>query len=313
MKISVVFALVALLSALALSEETPFTGKKAVVVGGTGTLGFAIARALALSGAQVTLVSRNVHRYRMKGEEAAANITNDPDVAAAGGNATFIKADARDKKEIAAVFKKVGKDLDIVINAAGSLGFLGNLSDCDRFLGDQDHNPIFCYLDPTVKSMMAAAEHMVNSSHPGVIVNIGAYSENVEPGFSKYCPFFGAAARGVEAATYATAANYVLKNVRANAVVLGALNTPFLRNMAKYFAPGNSSTQPWIGEDLSETDPLWLKYKDTIIATPIPSGEFVTVEDVVDSVLFLADPETTYISGTILRVDGGYWASGSAF
>jgi len=312
MKFSVVLAFVAVLALVAVSEDTPFTGKKVVVIGGTGTIGYATSLALARSGAHVTLVSRNVHPHRQKGEEAAAAICADEQVLAAHGNATYMKADARDAAALQAVFESVGNDTEIVINAAGSLGFLGNLSNCKAYLADEEHNPILSYLKPTVVSTTTAAEFMVAAGKKGVIVNVGAYSEGAKIGYNYFSPFFMAAARGVETATYAGAAKYVLKGVRVNAITLGIVDSPFIRNMAKFFEPGEKSKQPWEGDDVKETDEIWKKHKAEVIHRDIPVGEPASVQDIVDGIFFLADPETDFISGTILRADGGYWATASA-
>jgi len=311
MKFSFVLVFAALLALLAVSEDTPFTGKKVVVVGGTGTIGYATALALAKSGANVTLVSRNQHPYRKKGEAAASAIAKNKDVVTAGGYAWFRKADARNAEELEAVFAEVGDDLDIVINAAGSLGFLGELSDCKKYLDDDEHNPLLTYLKATAVSTKTAADHMVAADHPGVIVNVGAYSETAKIGYNFYSPFFMAASRGVEAVTYAAAGKYVLKKVRVNEIELGAMEGPFIRNIAKFFA--EEPKQPWEGPDIQEDDELWKNNTAKVIKKDIPIGKLATVQDIVDGIFYLADPETDYLSGAILRADGGFWAGASAF
>jgi len=199
-----------------------------------------------------------------------------------------------------------------VINAAGSLGFLGNLSNCKAYLADEEHNPILSYLKPTVVSTTTAAEFMVAAGKKGVIVNVGAYSEGAKIGYNYYSPFFMAASRGVEAATYAAAAKYVLKNVRVNSIALGIVDSPFVRNMAKFFEPGDKSKQPWEGDDVKATDKIWKDHMAEVYRRDIPAGAPASLQDVVDGIFFLADPETDFISGTVLRADGGYWATASA-
>jgi NAD(P)-dependent dehydrogenase (short-subunit alcohol dehydrogenase family) len=86
-------------------------GKTAVVIGATGALGGAIARALGAAGADIAVVGRN----RERGEACAKEI------AGAGGKALFFAADASDReslKKAAAEIERTGP-VDILVNAAG--------------------------------------------------------------------------------------------------------------------------------------------------------------------------------------------------
>src|SRR3954469_14489565 len=87
-------------------------GKVAVVIGGTGELGGAMAEGLAGAGAEVVLVGRNEEKAKPRIER----------IVAAGGKAYFASAEASEKASLeqllATVLKKSGR-VDIVVNGAG--------------------------------------------------------------------------------------------------------------------------------------------------------------------------------------------------
>ena len=95
-----------------LNQLFNFTGKVAVVIGGTGELCGAMAEGLAGAGAEVVIVGRNV-------DKAQARLDK---IAAAGGKAWFHAAEATSKAEVEAlrdaVLKRSGR-IDIVVNGAG--------------------------------------------------------------------------------------------------------------------------------------------------------------------------------------------------
>src|SRR5687767_6854839 len=88
------------------------SGETAVVVGGTGALGGAIAEALGAAGASIAIVGRNAER----GNERVAAIES------AGGKAAFFAADAVDKNSLAmacdAITRRLGP-ISVLVNGAG--------------------------------------------------------------------------------------------------------------------------------------------------------------------------------------------------
>src|SRR5205814_118661 len=95
-----------------LNQLFNFTGKVAVVIGGTGELCGAMAEGLAGAGAEVVIVGRNAEKARARLDK----------IAAAGGKAWFHAAEATSKAEmealLAAVLQRNGR-VDIVVNGAG--------------------------------------------------------------------------------------------------------------------------------------------------------------------------------------------------
>ncbi|MDA0833916.1 MAG: SDR family oxidoreductase [Planctomycetota bacterium] len=88
------------------------SGKTAIVIGGTGVLGGAIAQALASAGAHTVLVGRNADR----GKDGVDAIHKN------GGSAEFISADVCRRSELQSLIDtltQTGKSIDIVVNGAG--------------------------------------------------------------------------------------------------------------------------------------------------------------------------------------------------
>ena len=94
------------------SELFSLEGETAVVVGGTGVLGGAMAEALAGSGASVAIVGRNAER----GNQRVSAIES------AGGRAIFQAADALDRDSVVAARDSINEKLgpaSVLVNAAG--------------------------------------------------------------------------------------------------------------------------------------------------------------------------------------------------
>ncbi|MFT5497356.1 MAG: NAD(P)-dependent dehydrogenase (short-subunit alcohol dehydrogenase family), partial [Kiritimatiellia bacterium] len=95
-----------------ISQLFDVTGQVAVVTGGTGVLGGAMARCLAANGAKVAILGRSAEK---------AKVVLD-DIAQAGGEAAFYPADVTDEKNIegiASEIKAAWGRVDILVNAAG--------------------------------------------------------------------------------------------------------------------------------------------------------------------------------------------------
>ena len=98
----------------------------AVVVGGTGALGGAMANALASAGASVAVLGRNAER----GMERAEDIRRE------GGEAIFVSADAQDRDSLTKACSHIEKSMgpvDILVNAAGGNQAAATLQPGDDF------------------------------------------------------------------------------------------------------------------------------------------------------------------------------------
>ncbi|MCE0484691.1 MAG: SDR family oxidoreductase [Methylacidiphilales bacterium] len=120
----------------------------------------------------------------------------------------------------------------------------------------------------------------------GVIVNTASISSVVGlSGQSAYCASKGA----VLQLTRQLAVEYASRNIRVNAVGPGAIDTPFL---TRYF-----DAQP---------DPEATR---KAVAAAHPMGRWAQPEEVASTIVYLASSEASFVTGTILMVDGGYTAA----
>ena len=102
------------------NREKRLDGKVALVMGGTGGIGRAVAIEFALCGASVSVVGRRVQ----EGSDVVAEIVNQ------GGNASFVRGDLSDQHEIRLVIENVMEAygrIDCAFNNAGIEGPLGDL------------------------------------------------------------------------------------------------------------------------------------------------------------------------------------------
>ena len=140
------------------------SGRTAVVVGGTGVLGGALAEGLARAGAFVVVAGRGVDR----------GVARVDAIKAAGGDGTFVSVDAVDRESVAALLEATlhatGR-VDILVNCAGV-----NSSVPYFEIPDDDFAKV---LDTNLKSTHLGCQifgaHMANHGG-GAIINIGSVS-----------------------------------------------------------------------------------------------------------------------------------------
>jgi len=107
---------------------------------------------------------------------------------------------------------------------------------------------------------------------------------------SEYLGFYAAAKAGVIQLTRALAMELARYGINVNAVCSGYVDTPLLRWLFKTFADR-------LGMNVEEIKNISL--------VEIPLRRFATPEDIAGPVLFLASPDSDYITGQAINVDGG--------
>jgi len=247
-------------------NRVDLSGKVAVVNGASRGIGEAIARGLAVCGAQVVLTSRS-----QEGAQPVVDSINE-----AGGSAFARACHAGRQDEIDALFDWVGDTfgkLDILINNAATNPYYGpahglGLEAFDKTVDVNLKGPYY---------MMAGALPLMMAGGGGSIVNVASIVALVSmPGQAVYAM----TKAGLVSLTKSFAKEYGQKGVRVNAILPGVVETRFASALVE-----DPKVQKWISR------------------LPVPrAGQ---PEDMVAGVLFLASDDAAYTTGTTLVMDGG--------
>jgi len=241
-------------------------GRIALVTGASRGIGRAIAQVLASEGAAVAV---NYRSGREKAEEVVKEIT------AAGGRAVALSGDVADFAQAKALVEQTVKELGglhILVNNAGIAkdGLIFNLEPED-WLSVMRVN-----FGGVFNCTKAAMGHFM-AQRDGVIVNVSSVmGERGWIGESNYAASKGA----VNAFTRCCAMELARFGVRINAVL-----------------PGFSPTELVAG--------LTQKDGGKGIKKQIPMRDFSTVEEIARVAVFLAGPDSAYMTGSLVPVDGG--------
>ena len=248
-----------------MDELLDFTGKVALVTGGSRGLGRAMVLALAQRGANVIIASRKGSNCEAVAEEARAfGVAALPHACHVGHwDALEVLADA--------AWQRFGK-VDVLINNAGMSPLypsLGAISEelYDKVMSVNLKGPF--RLSALVGERMAAGDG-------GAIINVSSVaSVNPSPDSEPY----GAAKAGLNAITRSFAFAYGPK-VRVNCIIAG----PFLTDISK----------AW---DMAAFE------KRAKVSMALRRGG--QAEEIVGAALYLASDQSSFTTGTLIRVDGG--------
>ncbi len=247
--------------------DLELNGRVAVVTGGGAGIGEAIGRALAAEGCAVHLADRDA----AAAERAAAALLQ------AGFRACAIALDVADTAAVDAAFAELragGAGPDILVNAAGLLS-TGLVAD----LPASEFNRVArVNLDGVLNCAKAVISAMTSRRH-GRIINIASVSA-MRGGGSIGNTLYGATKAGVVALTMGLARELGPSGITVNAVA------PTIVDTAMTHAALTSEAQ------------------QRILAR-IPLGRFGTATDIAELVTFLASDRASFITGTVIPVDGG--------
>jgi NAD(P)-dependent dehydrogenase (short-subunit alcohol dehydrogenase family) len=243
------------------------SGKTAVVVGGTGVLGGAIAEGLAAAGAFVVVAGRGADR-------GAARLDA---IRAAGGDGAFISVDAVDRESVRALLdaaKRARGRVDILVNCAGVNSAVPYFE-----IADDDWDKVLSTnLKSTHLGCQIFGEHMATAGG-GAILNIGSVS--ADKPLSKVFAYSASKAAVVNY-TQNVARELAPKNVRVNVLCPG-------------FFPAEQNRRILSPE------------RTASIMSQTPMNRFGTPEELLGAAILLCAPAAgSFITGTSVYVDGGF-------
>lgn len=243
-------------------------GRIALVTGASRGIGRGIALALAAEGADVAI------NYRRDEEAAQRTVA---EIEALGRRAFAVRADVADWEQVSSMvartLERFGR-FDIVVANSGVASRTATVWDMDV-----DHwcKVIGVNLDGVFYTCKATAKHLVDRRQ-GVILLISSIgADSCAP---LGAPYYVSKA-GVNALTKSLAKECAPAGVRVNCI-----------------APGLISTD--MGDRLIQF------YGDSLISS-IPLGRAGTPEDIGKAAVYLASDDASFVTGKILRVDGGAW------
>jgi NAD(P)-dependent dehydrogenase (short-subunit alcohol dehydrogenase family) len=243
------------------------TGRSAVVTGATRGLGRAFARALAEAGADIVVVGRD--------EVAAAEV--EKELAEIGRRSCTVIADITSRPEVERVLamavERFGA-VDVLVNNAGACIHRPALEVTD----EEWRHVMDVNLDALWTACQVFGQHMVERGS-GSIVNIGSISGQIV-NRPQWQPAYNASKAAVHQLTRSLAAEWGPVGVRVNALAPGYIKT----DMAPVDEP--QYRRYWI-EDAAQQ-------------------RYATPEELGPAMVFLASDASSFVTGSVLVIDGGY-------
>jgi NAD(P)-dependent dehydrogenase (short-subunit alcohol dehydrogenase family) len=247
--------------------------KVALITGGYGGMGRASARLFAREGATVFVAGRNEER----GDELVAEINT------AGGKAHFVELDVVNQDQWNAAVAQVKQEagaLHVLMNIVGSNAMVKFPNvDVDEW------NKIFeINVTGTLRGIQTCAP-LIRDSGGGSIVNIGSVAGitgNFGTGYS-------ASKWALEGVSRSAAYIYADWGIRCNVIQPGWIETDLTASM--------------------QSNPLIKKMQSSMMNNTVLLRRSGKAEEIANTALFLASNESSYITGTDIVVDGGWFSS----
>ena len=247
------------------------TGQVAVVTGCSTGLGVQMAKALANQGAKIVAIARRKEKIDAVAKEIADTYKVET---------LAIQCDITDTEKVNAavdsIMEKFGR-IDIVINNAGT----GAVAPAEDITDDQFNGELNVDLGGTFKVSRAVAKKAMIPAKYGRIINIasmyGLVGNKVAP-----CSPYHAAKGGVVNLTRGLASEWGKYGINVNAICPGYFYSPL--------------TKETLDSDFFQQN----------AQTMIPLSRYGNEGELDSAAIFLASPASSYVTGVILPVDGGY-------
>ena len=247
--------------------------KVAIITGASKGIGKAIAERYAKEGARVMLASRSVAVLK----EIAKAIVD------SGGIASAMEVDVCNHRSVETLVRKTASEfgrLDIMVNNAGISSAHASV-ELSPEIWDQ---AVKTDLYGVFYGCQSAARIMMNQASGGCIINITSmYGISAVPMRAAYC----ASKAGANMLTRVLSSEWASHGIRVNAIAPGYIRTELVQDI--------------IDRGILDT---------AAIEKRTPLGRIGEVRDVIGMAVYLAGEEASFMTGSIITVDGGWTAYG---
>ncbi|EFH81903.1 SDR family oxidoreductase [Ktedonobacter racemifer] len=267
-----------------LSSLFALNGQTAIVTGGSGVLGSALAQGLAGAGARVVVIGRRL--------EACENVVRT--IKANGGEALALACDVTSKSDLERALEQIQQrfgGIDILVNGAGGNQPAATVSPERSFfeLDEQAVNTVFgLNFQGTLLPCQVFGSVMVSQGH-GSIVNISSMA-SLRP--LTRVVSYGAAKAAINNFTQWLAVHMAQEydaRIRVNAIAPGF----FLTEQNRFLLTDEQGAPTARGQ---------------AILSHTPAGRYGQPEDLVGTLLWLVSPAAAFITGIVVPIDGGFAA-----
>jgi len=248
-------------------DKFKLNNKIALITGGAKGIGLSIAHALGEAGAKLVVIDR---------ENSKGGIE---ELSKANYDITFFEGDLLDRsvpqKTIDFTLDKHGR-IDILVNNAG----VAQHGDTDEFNDDMLDKIMDVNVDVVFRMCRSVIPPMKKQGE-GVILNIGSMS-GIASNIPQPQVAYNASKAAVHMMTKSLASDYANQNIRVNAIAPGYVKTDITNLPKKY--------EHWYS--------TWSKQT--------PMTRMAEPHEIASAALFLCSPASSYVTGEVLVVDGGY-------
>lgn len=252
------------------------TQQVAFVTGAAQGIGEAIAKRLASDGFAVAVADLN--------EERAAQVV--AEIEQAGGKALAIKLDVADRDAVHAAVDEAAKklgDFNVIVNNAG----LAPTTPVETITPEMFDKVMHVNVAGTIWGIQAAVRKFRELGHGGKIISATSQAGVVgNPNLMLY----GSTKFAIRGITQTAAKDFAAEGITANAYAPGIVKTPMMMDIAHQ-----------VGKNAGKDD----EWGMNTFAKDITLGRLSEPEDVAAAVSFLAGPDSNYITGQTIIVDGG--------